>query len=445
MDSTNFEKEKKEVLHYRWIIYFLLAMVYFLSNFHKFSAGVMQDELIDSFHLSTAAFGNLSSMIFYSYLIMQIPTGILVDNLGPRKTVTLGCLVTALGSVMFAVSQVDMMANISRFIIGIGISVSYISLIKIQTNWFRSREFATMTGITFLIGNLGSVLAQTPLRLLVEAFSWRSIYLAFGAISAFMGLLVYIVVRNSPEDMGLISIDLIEGKNHAAVENQNKEKIKITKSLKNIVLNHYNWSTLAVVFSLGAITSILSGSFGAVYIRDTYKIPLLDASKFTMILTLGLAIGSTIIGYLSDYFRRRKIFMLILISTMNLIWIYIVLICKGRPGIEVLKMLYFLTGVSLSSCLLSYTVAKEYNKLNIAGMATSCLGLLEFIGSALGPVIVGKLIDINSTLYSGGELYSKAFIVLVFCNVIAFVGTILVKETKGENIYDEILLESKIE
>ncbi len=445
MNSNDFEKEKKKVLQYRWIIYILLAMVYFLSNFHKFSAGVMQDELVDSFHLSTAAFGNLSSMIFYSYLIMQIPTGILVDNLGPRKTVTAGCLVTALGSTMFAIAQVEMVANISRFIIGIGISVSYISLIKIQTNWFRSREFATMTGITFLIGNLGSVLAQTPLRLLVDAFSWRSIYFAFGAISLFMGVVVYIVVRNSPQDMGLVSIDLIEGKRDTTIENQNKEKIRIIKSLKNIISNHYNWSSLAVVFSLGAITSILSGSFGTVYIRDTYEIQLIDASKFTMILTLGLAIGSTIIGYLSDCVKRRKVFMLVLIGTMNLIWIYIVLIYKGKPGIEMLKILYFFTGVSLSSCLLSYTVAKEYNKLNNAGMATSFLGLLEFIGSAVGPVVVGKLIDINSAFYTGGELYSKAFSVLVVCNIIAFIGTTFVKETKGENIYEEIIFNSNNE
>lgn len=443
MNYKNVEEEKKKVLQYRWIIYILLALICFLSNFHKFSTGVMQDELIDSFHLSTAAFGNLSSMVFYSYLIMQIPTGILVDNQGPRRTVTSGCVVTAIGSVMFAIAQVDMVAYIGRFIIGVGISVSYISLIKILTKWFRSGEFATMMGITFLIGNLGNVLAQTPLRLLVDAFSWRSIYLAFAVISAFMGLLAFIIVRNSPEDMGLISIEIVEGKRIMPDEEKmQKDKTKINIIMKDILSNRYNWPSFAVVFTLGAILSILSGSFGTVYIRDTYEIQLLDASKFTMMLTLGLAIGSTILGYVSDFVKRRKIFMLILIASMNLIWIYIVLISKGSPGIEILKILYLLTGVSLSSCLLSYTVTKESNKLKYAGMSTSFLALSEFIGSAVGPVVVGKLIDINSTLYTGGELYSKAFIVLVFCNIIAFIGTIFVKETRGENIYDEKISKS---
>ncbi|MDF2616937.1 MAG: transporter, partial [Sedimentibacter sp.] len=305
MKGKNFETEKKKVMKYRWVIYSLLSAVYFLANFHKFSTGVMQDELINSFNLSTAAFGNLSSMVFYSYLIMQIPSGLLADTLGARMTVTAGCIVTAIGSFLFAAAQGAAIANISRFVIGIGISVTYISLIKIQTKWFLSREFATMTGLTFLLGNLGSVLAQTPLRMLANMFSWRSIYFVFGAMSVFMGILTFIIIRNSPEDMGLPSIESIEGK--TVITNPNKEKVKIRSAVGKILLNRYNWPTFAVVFSLGAILSILSGSFGSVYIRDTYGVSMVEASRYTMILTLALAIGSTILGLVSDRFRKRKI------------------------------------------------------------------------------------------------------------------------------------------
>jgi len=431
MKGKNFETEKKKVMKYRWVIYILLSTVYFLANFHKFSTGVMQDELIDSFNLSTAAFGNLSSMVFYSYLIMQIPSGLLADTLGARMTVTAGCIVTALGSFLFAAAQNAAIANISRFVIGIGISVTYISLIKIQTKWFLSREFATMTGLTFLLGNLGSVLAQTPLRMLADMFSWRSIYFVFGAMSVFMGILTFIIIRNSPEDMGLPSIESIEGK--TVVINPNKEKIKIRSAVGKILLNRYNWPTFAVVFSLGAILSILSGSFGSVYIRDTYGVSMVDASRYTMILTLTLAIGSTILGLVSDRFRKRKIFMLILNGTMTAVWVYIVVISKGEPAFDKLKMLYMLTGLSLSSCLLSYTVAKESNDLTYAGLSVSFVGLMEFIGSAVGPVIVGKIIDMNPSLV-GGELYSRAFIVLAVLSAVTFAGTMFVKETNGENI-----------
>ncbi len=74
---------------------------------------------------------------------------------------------------------------------------------------------------------------------------------------------------------------------------------------------------------------------------------MVDASRYTMILTLALAIGSTILGLVSDRFRKRKIFMLILNGTMTAVWVYIVVISKGEPAFDKLKMLYMLTGLSL--------------------------------------------------------------------------------------------------
>lgn len=436
MENERMEEEKEKVLRYRWIIYILLVLVYFLSNFHKFATGVMKDELMEAFQLSTTQFGNLGSMVFYSYLIMQIPTGVLVDTVGARKTVSVGCLITALGSMMFALAQTGVFANISRLLIGFGISVAYISLLKVQTKWFCAKEFATITGITFLIGNLGSILAQTPFRLLVDAFSWRSTYMLFALISIVMSLLVYLFVKNSPEDMGLVSIELIEGKSSIpAQEAPKKEKDDIREILKEVVTNHYNWPLFLMMVSVSATLTTLSGSFGSVYIRDTYGLTMVDASKYTMILTLGIAVGAAIIGALSDFMKRRKIIMVVLLSVLNAIWVYIVFICHGTPNITCSGILYFLTGLSLTAYTLPYTVAKESNNPRYAGMSISFVGLFSFIGSAFGPVIVGKVIDNNSALLTGGALYAKAFTIVVACNTIALIGALLVKETRCKNIF----------
>ncbi len=436
MNNLNFEEEKKTVLKYRWIIYIILALVYFLSNFHKYSTGVMKNELTDSFHLSTVAFGNLSSMVFYSYLLMQIPTGILVDTIGPRKTVTAGSIVTAVGSFMFAWAQTLMLANISRFIIGMGISVTYISLLKVQTKWFRTKEFATMTGLTFLIGNFGSVMAQTPLRILVDVFSWRGIYFIFGIVSIIMGILVYIFVRNSPNNMGLVSIEEIDGKTGEAETTKEEEKFNILKTMIEVIKNKYNIPIFAIGGCIGVAASILNGSFGTAYISDTYNVSMVEASKNTMLLTLGMAFGSAIIGIFSDLIKRRKNILIILTCGMNIVWIYIVVICKGEPNFNMLGLLYLLSGVFMSACLLPYTMAKESNNPLYAGMSVSFVGLFDFLGSSIGPVMTGKILDINSINLTGGELYAKAFMFLVICNTIAFIGSLFVKETRCENIYE---------
>jgi len=52
----------------------------------------MTQELMRDFDISAAALGNLSGFYFYSYWLMQLPTGILADTWGPRRLLTLGAL-----------------------------------------------------------------------------------------------------------------------------------------------------------------------------------------------------------------------------------------------------------------------------------------------------------------------------------------------------------------
>ena len=105
----------------------------------------------------------LGSMYFYAYIIMQIPTGILVDTIGPRKTVVGGLLVASFRSILFGSASFLYQVFVGRFIVGVRVAVIFVSIHKILSNWYKEREFATVNGLTVLIGNSGGVLAQSPL------------------------------------------------------------------------------------------------------------------------------------------------------------------------------------------------------------------------------------------------------------------------------------------
>jgi sugar phosphate permease len=399
-----------------WGIYGLLAFVYFLANFHRLSTGVMKDELTDAFKLSSAAFANLGSMIFYAYTVMQIPAGLLVDFFGSRRTVTVGCIVTGIGSVLFASAQNIYTANFSRLLAGLGISVSYLCLLKIQAKWFDAGTFATVTGLTFLIGNLGSILAQTPLRLMVERLSWRGTFILFGAVSFLTALLVILFVRDAPDNKG------------TAAKPAGPEAASAFKALGAVIKNVRCYPPVLVSCFLCATVTTLTGSFGVIYIRDVYGLTMMDASKYTMILTLGISSGAFITGLLSDRLGLRKIIMALQCGIVMLVWIYIILICKGRPAFPVIGILYFITGFMLTAYTLTFTVVKELCDPEYSGISTSLVGFIGFIGSAAGPVSVGSASDRYSSVYSGDELYSRAFRVLVLCNAAAFAAALCIKE-----------------
>ena len=79
------EKQIKEVESYRWIVWLVLAATYVFVTFHRMAAGVVKTDLQEAFNIGSAQFANIGSMYFYAYFIMQIPSGILADKLGPKR------------------------------------------------------------------------------------------------------------------------------------------------------------------------------------------------------------------------------------------------------------------------------------------------------------------------------------------------------------------------
>jgi hypothetical protein len=105
--SMTLEKSKvKKVLSYRWAVFGVLAFAYFFVYFHRVSSAVVSTDLQTTFKVSTAAsIALLSSVYFYAYTVMQLPSGLLTDNWGPRKTVSLFTLVAAAGAILTGIAS----------------------------------------------------------------------------------------------------------------------------------------------------------------------------------------------------------------------------------------------------------------------------------------------------------------------------------------------------
>ena len=182
----------------RWLALGIVAVSYVLSFFQRFApAGIAQD-LAAAFQTSAASLGVLAATYFYVYTVMQVPTGILADTLGPRRILVLGGLIGGAGSFLFGFAPSLDMALVGRTMIGLGVSVTFIAMLKLIAVWFEENRFATLVGVCMLIGNLGSVLAGAPLSALAQASGWRGVFIGVGALSMLLAVLCWIIVRDRP-------------------------------------------------------------------------------------------------------------------------------------------------------------------------------------------------------------------------------------------------------
>ena len=188
-----------------WTVWGLGALLYLIGFYQRVAPAVITDQLMLEFSIGGAALGNLSAFYFYSYVAMQVPTGMIADRWGPRRLLTAGAGVAALGTALFAFAPTLFWANMGRLLIGASVAVAFVSMLKLASHWFAPKQYALASGMALLMGVVGGVVAGVPLRFLVEAFGWRGVMGVSAALTAVLCVVTWLRVRDDPVERGYAS------------------------------------------------------------------------------------------------------------------------------------------------------------------------------------------------------------------------------------------------
>jgi sugar phosphate permease len=415
-----------QLFRLRWTAFIIVGLAYVLSFFHRFAPAAISSDLQQTFHASAAELGGLAATYFYVYMVMQIPTGILVDTMGPRRVVAIGGLIAGVGSLLFGMADTLAMASVGRLLIGLGVSVTFISMLKLNAVWFHDRHFATMTGATILMGNVGSLLAAAPLAWVLTFIYWRTAFIAIGAFSFFMAVLAWLLVRNNPGEVGLPSLRELDGKAaHPAHVGHWYDGLLV------VLKNRATWPGLWVNMGLAGTMFAFVGLWAVPFLRDVYGMDRAVATNHTTVLLAGFAVGAFFIGTLSDRIGRRKPVMLAAALGYSLCWFPLL---AGMPMGSVLSYpLFFVMGLCAPSFTLSWSCAKEVNPPALSGMATSVVNVGAFLGTAILQPLVGWAIDhahggVIGTPLGLGD-YRAGIAILTGFALMGLISTLFIRET----------------
>lgn len=413
----------------RWTSYSLVALCYMLAYFHRMAPAAIATDLQQSFHASGAALGALAAAYFYTYTVMQIPVGVMADTLGIRKIVAIGAAIAGVGSVLFGMADTLAVATVGRILVGLGVSSMFISLMKLNSVWFHDRHYGTIGGMSLMLGNLGSVLAATPLVWAVSQTSWRNVFIAVGIFSMVLAVLVWLLVRNHPGEAGLPSMRELEG-GEAHPLHQGHWYDGLLKVMKNRASWPGFWPNLGVGGSLFAF----AGLWGVPYLRDVYGMERNVAANHTMLLLFCFAVGALLIGLLSDRLGKRVLVIVGGIAVYVLCWIPIVLAWHLTASLS--YALFALMGLGASGFTLTWASVKEVNPPALSGMATSVVNTGTFLGAAILQPLVGWAMDQgwDGRTLAGARVYSEQNyqvglgIMFAFA-IVGLLGAMTIRET----------------
>ena len=187
---------------------FLLACGVIISFFDRINLSVSQNALHDSFGLSLIAFGYLASAFSWTYAIMQMPAGILLDRFGVRRVGRVSTLLWSIASFAAAISPGLGVFFAARFLLGVAEAPTFPGNAKAIGYWFPQQERSLAISITDAAAKFSSAIGVPFLGLLLLHFGWRFTFAATGFLSLLYFALFYLLYRNPQEDTQLSRAEL---------------------------------------------------------------------------------------------------------------------------------------------------------------------------------------------------------------------------------------------
>ncbi len=402
-------------LRARRIVFVIALASYVLSFFHRTAPAAIAGELTRAFAISGAVLGTLAATYFYVYTLLQIPVGVLADTLGPRRIVAAGSLIAAVGSFAFGLAPGWEIAALGRTLVGVGVSVAFIAILKVNAAWFPANRFATLNGYILFAGNLGAVIAGAPLAWLVTRMSWRVVFVGLGALSLAIAIASWIKVRDRPQDLGFAPLQ--------PSPPVDAVRVHWTMAVRQVLRNPATWPGFFVNIGIGSSYLAFAGLWAVPFLQDVYGMARVTAAQHASVLLLGVAIGSVAIGILSDRLRNRAGVMRVYAVLYTASWLpWLVHVQWPLPAT---LAWFFLMGMLVPGFVLTWTVAKEVNRPEHSGIATSVVNVGIFLGTGILQPLVGWVLDRGRATGDVAHAWDQAIMVFAGACAISTAFTFL--------------------
>jgi len=401
----------------RGLVFALGAGAFFLSFFHRVAPGAIAGEVTQAFEVNSAALGALAATYFYVYTVMQLPTGVLVDTLGPRRVLAAGGLVAGTGSILFGTADTFAAAALGRTLAGLGVSVAFISLLKLSASWFDERHFATASGAAQVFGLTGAFLATAPLAWLVTFVSWRAVFVAIGGASLALAVVTFLFARDAPE-----------GREMRAT---GERGLRWYHGLTEVMRNRDTWPCFWVNFGISGSYMSFIGLWAVPFLVHVYGMTPVAASRHTSVMLVAFALSVAAVGVWSDRIRRRRP---IIIGSAALYCAFWAAWALDAVPEDFTYIAFGLMGFVATGFTLSWACAKEVNRPRSAGMATGLANTGGFLAAGILQPLVGWVLDVTSAK-QGMPDFRAALAVLALFALCGLVAALFIRETRCRNIW----------
>ena len=270
----------------------VLCAAFMASQFFRVSNAVIAPELMRTLSISSEAMGAITGAYFLAFGIMQIPTGMLLDRFGPRRTMSGLFVIAACGSAVFATAEGALGLAVARALIGIGCAAGLMGILVTIVRWYPPERFARLSSTVYVVGGAGVLFATTPLAAAADTIGWRGAFWAMALITLGFAAMLFAMVRDAPPGK------VIDGANETFRE--------MLAGVRAAGANRQLLHVCAIQFvNYGTILAIV-GLWAGPYLNDIHGMQGVLRGNVLFVINLAMLAGVLGYGALERRLRSRK-------------------------------------------------------------------------------------------------------------------------------------------
>jgi len=384
-----------------------LAVAYIYSQFFRAFLPVLTPELTTELGATQADLSTASAAWFIVFGLMQFPVGVMLDRVGPRRTVAwwFGIAGTC-GVLMFAIATQPWMIIVAMGLIGAGCAPVLMGSLFIFARTFEAKQLAILTSWIVAFGNLGNLASTAPLAAATNSFGWRPVMVAIAISTVVVSLLVLLKVKDPPVE-----------------DSENTGLSGFIELLKIKAL----WPILLMGLVLYAPVANLRGLWAGPFLADVYSADNILIGKVTFWMGVAMIVGSFAYGPMDKILNTRKW----VIFFGNLITLLAVAYLASDPSSSLnrVMVLFIVVGLFGTSYGVLMAHGRAFVPASLTGRGVTLLNFTTIFGAGAMQYITGAVASSHADT-AAVSTYQSVFWTYVFMSGFALLVYFFSKDAK---------------
>ncbi|MGZ4638446.1 MAG: MFS transporter [Actinomycetes bacterium] len=373
-----------------WLVWSVGLAAYVVAVLQRTSLGVAGIDATQRFDASASVLASFAVLQLLVYAGLQVPVGLLLDRWGPKRLIIVGAFLMSAGQLVLALSTGVGVAVLGRVLVGAGDAMTFISVLRLVNAWLPPPRIPVFTQVTGIAGQAGQILSAIPLVALLHGPGWTPAFLSAAALGVIIGIVVLLVVQDSPSGpiarhdapgWGKVGADLRSAWAHPGT------RLGL-------------WTHFTTQFS-GTVFALL---WGFPFLVSGEGVSRRTASTLLTVFVLAGMVAAPFLGVLVERHPLRRSWLVLSIIGINVVMWTVVLTWPGQAPIWLLTLLVLSLALGGPGSMIAFDYARTFNPPNRLGTATGIVNVGGFVASLLTMLMVGVVLDLLST--GGASSYS---------------------------------------